>query len=129
MKTEIISLGEIQIEKIEMDGNTIAYIRSDSPILTDVQSALDLIATVDYQTGCSNLILDKESIVEEFFDLKTRLAGEIIQKYVNYRVRLAIVGDFSGYTSKALRDFIYECNHGKDLFFVSDKEEALKRLL
>lgn len=40
-----------------------------------------------------------------------------------------IVGDFSIYTSKSLKDFIYECNKGKKIFFfTSDVEQAIKRL-
>ena len=43
-------------------------------------------------------------------------------------MKLAIIGDFSKYDSKALRDFIYECNSGKDIFFVEDETMALKLL-
>ena len=51
-----------------------------------------------------------------------------MQKFTNYRKRIAIVGDFSIYTSKSLKDFIYECNKGKNIFFTSDVEQAIKRL-
>ena len=74
------------------------------------------------------MVLNKDGICEEFFDLKTKLAGDILQKYINYKVKLAIVGDFSGYTSKSLRDFIYECNNGNDIFFVPDEQEAIVKL-
>ena len=57
------------------------------------------------------------------------MAGEILQKFINYRVKAAIYGDYSRYTSKPLRDFIYESNRGKDFFFVSSEEEAVRRLL
>ena len=43
-------------------------------------------------------------------------------------MKLAIVGDFSGYTSKPLRDFIYESNNGSHVFFVATVEEALEKL-
>ena len=56
------------------------------------------------------------------------LAGEILQKYINYDGRIAIYGDYSHYTSKPLKDFIYESNKGKDVFFVSTKEEAVDML-
>lgn len=118
----------MQIETLNNNGQNIAYVHTSTPILTDVQSALDLMATVRYETECDAIIIDKEALTEDFFDLKTRLAGEIIQKYVNYGIRMAIIGDFSGYTSKALNDFIYESNQGKHLYFVSDVEEALKKL-
>ena len=60
--------------------------------------------------------------------LSTGLAGEILQKFVNYGGRIAIYGDYSHYTSKPLKDFIYESNNGKDVFFVSSLEEAVEKL-
>ncbi len=56
------------------------------------------------------------------------MAGEILQKFTNYHVKLAVYGDYSGYTSKPLKDFIYESNHGSDFFFVAEKEEAIEKL-
>ncbi|MBQ7410923.1 MAG: DUF4180 domain-containing protein [Clostridia bacterium] len=32
------------------------------------------------------------------------------------------------YTSKPLKDFIYESNNGKDIFFVKDENEAINKL-
>lgn len=104
------------------------FVNSEKVLLTDVQSALDFMMTVQYDTGYNRIILNKAAICEEFFNLSTKLAGEVLQKFVNYDVKLAIVGDFSGYTSKSLRDFIYECNKGKDIFFLSDEKQAIERL-
>ncbi len=106
----------------------IAQIQSESLVITDVQSALDLMATVRYESGCERIIINKDCITEDFFKLSTRVAGEILQKFINYQVKLAIVGDFSGYTSKPLKDFIYECNNGKDIFFVDSIDAAVERL-
>ena len=56
----------------------------------------------------------------EFLDLSTRLAGEVLQKFVNYGARVAIVGDVSGAVaaSKALADFVRESNRGRHVWFV-----------
>lgn len=56
------------------------------------------------------------------------MAGEILQKFSNYRVRLAIVGDFTSYSGKSIRDFIYESNKKGQINFVSTTEEALNVL-
>jgi hypothetical protein len=66
----------------------------------------------------------------DFFSLKTRLAGEFLQKFVTYGVRVAIVGDISAKVaeSKALHDFVLECNRGKHIWFVRDREELCVRL-
>ena len=67
-------------------------------------------------------------ITEDFFILSTGLAGEILQKYINYDGLIAIYGDFSHYTSKPLKDFIYESNKGKDVFVVATEDEAIEKL-
>ncbi len=67
--------------------------------------------------------------MEDFFILSTGLAGEIIQKFIIYNRKVAIIDDFSHYTSKPLKDFIFESNRGKDLFFVETEEEAIRRLV
>ena len=59
--------------------------------------------------------------------LRTGLAGEVLQKFINYHVKVAIVGDYSQYTSKSLRAFIYESNRGNDIYFLSSVEEAVAK--
>jgi hypothetical protein len=105
-----------------------AYIQGKEILIYDVQSAMDLLATISYEYGCSAMIVNKNLIAEAFFDLRTCIAGEIVQKFVNYKMILIIIGDFSKYDSKALQDYIYECNKGKDILFVRDEEEADKQL-
>ncbi|MFV0466506.1 MAG: DUF4180 domain-containing protein [Lachnospiraceae bacterium] len=109
---------------VQLKNEKIAHIQTEEILVTDLQSALDLMATIQFEYECHGMIIHKEAIIEDFFDLSSKLAGEILQKYVNYDMKIAIVGDFSKYTSKALQDFIYECNNGKDVFFASSVEEA-----
>ena len=105
-----------------------AVVREPGVLITDGPSAMDLLATVRYETGCSAMVLRKEQIDEPFFRLSTGLAGEVLQKFVNYHMKLAIVGDFSHYTSKPLQDFIRESNRGKTVCFVSTESEAIEWL-
>lgn len=67
---------------------------------------------------------------DDFFRLKSGLAGEIVQKFVTYGLRLAVVGDISSYTngSKAFRDFVHESNKGMYVWFVADKHELAAKL-
>lgn len=118
----------MNIQVIQHTSVPIARVTSNSILIFDVDSALDLIASVHYQSGVRRLILDSSAIDERFFDLKTRLAGDILQKFVTYQTKLAIIGDFSVYMSKNLRDFIRESNKGSDIFFVGSEEEAITRL-
>lgn len=118
----------MKIEHINDNGIDIAVISSDEKVIIDAQSALDLAMTVKYETGAANIVLDKRLVCEDFFILSTGVAGEILQKFINYHVRAAIYGDYSRYTSKPLKDFIYESNQGRDFFFVATKEEAIQKL-
>lgn len=118
----------MNIETITENGIDIAVISSDSRVITDTQSALDLLMSVKYETGAERIVLPKELVCEEFFILSTGIAGEILQKFVNYHVKAAIYGDYSHYTSKPLKDFIYESNQGRDIFFTATREEALQKL-
>jgi hypothetical protein len=79
-------------------------------------------------SGCSMIIIRESNLNADFFRLKTGLAGEILQKFSNYRIKLAIIGDFSKYKSKSLQDFIRESNKGNRIFFVENIEAALIRL-
>lgn len=118
----------MKIEKIMTDEANIAVVSSEEKIIVNTESALDLIMTVKYETGADRIAIDKNAVSEDFFILSTGIAGEILQKFINYHIKTAIFGDYSKYTSKPLKDFIYESNHGKDFFFVATREEAIDRL-
>ena len=118
----------MNIEHLTDNGTDIAVISSDRKMIVDVQSALDMAMAVKYETNTTKIVIDKNLICDDFFILSTGIAGEILQKFINYHVKLAVYGDYSHYTSKPLKDFIYESNQGKNFFFVSTKEEAIQKL-
>ncbi|WP_099469563.1 DUF4180 domain-containing protein [Konateibacter massiliensis] len=118
----------MNIEHLTENGVNLAVVSDNDKIIVDTQSALDLVMTVNYETGAERIVLNKENIAEDFFVLSTGMAGEILQKFINYHIKVAIYGDYSKYTSKPLKDFIYESNHGKDIFFVETKDEAIQKL-
>jgi hypothetical protein len=95
----------------------------EKPIMNP-QDFLDMAGNIPTR----RIILRKELLAETFFDLSSRIAGEILQKVSNYGMQLAIVGDFTKYMSKSLRDFIYESNITGQVVFVATVEKALDRL-
>ncbi|MDR2515431.1 MAG: DUF4180 domain-containing protein [Christensenellaceae bacterium] len=119
---------EMPFSKEERGDSIVAVWEGEGVCVSSAQDALDLLVNARYEFGARALILPKSAIAEAFFDLRTGLAGEVLQKFVNYRLALCILGDFSGYGSKALRDFIYESNKGGRILFLNDREEALSRL-
>lgn len=114
--------------KVINDNIVITIIDSDSIRISDAQSALDLILNAKYTSNSDYIAINKEAIEDSFYILSSGLAGEIVQKFVNYNSKVAIYGDFSKYTSKPLKDFIYECNNGNTIFFVDTKEKAIQVL-
>lgn len=118
----------MNFKTIEKNGVLCAVVVDTEKVISDPQSALDLLMSAKYDVGTKNIVIDKALIADDFFILSTGLAGEVLQKYVNYGARIAVYGDYSRYTSKPLKDFMYESNKGKDVFFVSSEEEAVDKL-
>ena len=114
---------EIKIHTI--DDRKIAEIISDDTVLQTVEDAVDLIGNMSYQ-GFDKLIIHEENIIPDFFELKNKIAGNILQKFSQYSMPLAIIGDFEKYESKSLNDFIFESNKGKLINFVTTVEDGLK---
>ena len=114
---------EIKIHTI--DDRKIAEIISDNIVLQTVEDAVDLIGNMSYQ-GFDKLIIHEENMIPDFFELKNKIAGNILQKFSQYSMPLAIIGDFEKYESKSLNDFIFESNKGKLINFVTTVEDGLK---
>ncbi|MFE3993098.1 DUF4180 domain-containing protein [Streptomyces goshikiensis] len=93
------------------------------------REVLDLIGNAGYQ-GAEWVVVPAERFDDAFFRLRTRVAGDIVQKFVQYRLGMAVVGDISRHTeaSSALRDFVRECNRGRQTWFLADVEELRERL-
>lgn len=116
---------EIKIHTIE---NTVfAELTNSETIINNVQDALDLMANANYQ-GAERIIIREHHLLPDFFNLKTRIAGEILERFSIYRNKLAIVGNFSNYKSNSLRDFIYESNKFRQTVFVETFQEAVNKL-
>ncbi|MEW2630677.1 DUF4180 domain-containing protein [Streptomyces sp. NPDC048389] len=98
------------------------------PKVATTQDALDLIGSAFL--GAEMVAVPAERLDEEFFSLGTRFAGEIMQKFVNYRLRLAVVGDISQHleASSALRALVHESNRSDHIWFVPDVDALDARL-
>lgn len=115
----------MKIEAHNINDTRIAELISNDTIINNTEDGLDLLGNLYYQ-GYDRIVINEKNITPDFFDLKNGIAGEILQKFSTYRVRLAIVGDFSKYTSKSLRDFIFESNKSRHIIFVPSMTEAIK---
>ena len=100
---------------------------SSETILNNPQDILDLMVLAG-EKDANKIILHENNINPDFFELKTGFAGEVLQKAVNYHIKLAIIGDFNKFTSKSLKSLIAESNSGNQFFFISNTIEAMEKL-
>lgn len=104
-----------------MGGASVLVCAAEGPRVTREADALDLIGGL-WGLEVDWLVLPTARLGEDFLRLRTGLAGAVIQKFVTYQVRLAIVGDISAEVaaSGALADFVRESNAGDRVWFVPD---------
>jgi hypothetical protein len=114
---------------VSIGAKRVLLVAADGPSLASEQSALDLIGAT-YGEDVEMIAVPASRLGDDFFRLKTGIAGAFIQKFRNYSHRLAIVGDISGYVerSKPLRDFVSESNKGRDVLFVRDLDALAAKL-
>ncbi|WP_449025610.1 DUF4180 domain-containing protein [Porphyromonas endodontalis] len=114
----------MEIKTHNIDNTKVAEIITDKVILRSTEDGLDLLGNLYYQ-GFDKIIIHEKNITPEFFDLRTKIAGEILQKFAQYQMPLIIVGDFSKYKSKSLNDFIFESNKSQQINFIKDLSNIL----
>ena len=114
---------------VELHGVPTMIMPADGPRLGGERDVTDLIGQAMFD-GANLVVIPTERLADEFFSLRTGVAGAIVQKFVNYRLRLAIVGDISAHVagSTALRDFVVEANRGRQLWFTPTFADLEKRL-
>jgi hypothetical protein len=117
---------EIKVHRV--NDMEIAELVAGTMLITTAGDGLDLLGSLYFQ-GFDKVIIHSSHITPAFFDLKTGIAGEVLQKFSNYRVHLAIVGDFSSNQSRSMQDFISESNRSGHINFVDSTEKAIDKLL
>ncbi len=117
----------MKLEVLKISQTELIEVIAEDWVIRNEADGLDLLGNIYYQ-GCDQVMVHARNITPDFFDLKTTMAGEILQKFATYRVRLMIIGDFSTYDSKSLKDFIFESNKGRHVNFFASKEEALRAI-
>jgi Domain of unknown function (DUF4180) len=114
---------------VEINGHRLLVVEDEGPALARVQDMLDLIGEALSQRA-SLIVVPVVWLDPAFFRLRSGFAGEIVQKIVNYRLRLAVIGDISAFTaaSNALGDFVRESNRGRNIFFLPDLDALAAKL-
>lgn len=113
-------------QALELEGVRILELAEVGPVMQDASSLLSLA----FEHQADLVAIPTARLGESFFKLATGVAGELVQKFTNYRIRLAILGDISTQVanSNALRSFVYEANKGSQLWFLENRETLVERL-
>lgn len=117
----------MNIEIHQIGDHKIAEIRAEEILVHNPGEGLQLLVDLYYQ-DFDKIIIHEKNITPDFFDLKTGIAGEILQKFSNYRVRLVIVGEFIRFPGQSIKDFIFESNKGRQINFLDSVELGVGKL-
>jgi hypothetical protein len=112
-----------------MLAENVLVLAAEGPVLGSGASATDIIGET-FTSPIDTVVVPVERLDPDFFALSTGVAGEFVQKFVNYRRRLVILGDITAHleASGSLRDWVREANRGPDVWFVTDVQELERRL-
>ncbi|OLF17456.1 DUF4180 domain-containing protein [Actinophytocola xanthii] len=102
---------------------------ADDVALGGEDEAVDLIGLA-FGEQADVVAVPAELVDERFYELRTRVAGDVVRKFAAYQIRLVVLGDLTGRlaASDSLRAFVYEANRGRDIWFLADRTELDERL-
>jgi hypothetical protein len=114
---------------VRLHGVGVLRCAAGGPLLDGESAALDLIGDA-LGRDAQVVAVPARRVADTFFRLRSGVAGAVMQKFVTYRVRLAVVGDVSAHVaeSTALRDFVHETNQGGHIWFLEDYAALDERL-
>jgi hypothetical protein len=114
----------------EIGGIRVYALPAAGPPLGSERDAIDIIGET-YGMDIGLIAIPAARLHPDFLRLRTRMAGEFLQKMQNYGLRAAIVGDIAAAVagSTALRDFVYESNAVGQVLFATDDADLARRLI
>ncbi|WDZ87386.1 DUF4180 domain-containing protein [Micromonospora cathayae] len=114
---------------VHLAGVPVLACAPDGPPLCGAADAANVVAEVAGE-HVEVVLLPVERLAPEFFTLRSGVAAAVVQKFVNYHLRVAVVGDIAGQVarSSSLRDFVEESNRGRHLWFVATPADLADRL-
>jgi len=91
---------------------------------TGIHSASDISAALALSVERGGLVLDEKDLARDFFDLKTGLAGEVLQKFTNYRTKLAVIVSNPANYGARFSELAYEHRTHPTVRFFSAEQPA-----
>jgi hypothetical protein len=97
-------------------------VASDSGI--SIRSFSDVSDALGACLGAAGLILSESDLGRDFFDLRTGLAGEVFQKFINYRIPVVVVLSDPEVYGERFRELAFEHRTHNMIRFVRSTDEA-----
>lgn len=88
------------------------------------ESQLNDLVSMCYYHDASLILLDQDNLADEFFNLRSGLAGSAMQKLANYQVRVAVLLPADAVHNERFRELMYEMNQSNHFRFYHNKTEA-----
>ena len=112
-----------------LDGVLVFELPTEGPIIQTEREAADILGDAIGQSAAL-VVLPASRLTPAFFQLRSGLAGAIVQKFVTYRVKLAIVGAIpdDAVHSTAFQAFIKESNRGQSIWFLDHIDDLKSKL-
>lgn len=120
-------LKKMDFKLLEINSQRIAEILDEEQLIQTIEDGFDFVGTF-YFEGVDRVILKEVHLNPDFFELKTGFAGEILQKFSTYGIKLTIIGNFDRFNSESLKAFILESNRSGKVQFRMNLDEALENL-
>jgi hypothetical protein len=114
---------------LDLSGERVLLCDADGPLLDSDQRVVDLVGEA-LASHASLIAVPVSRLGADYFQLRSGLAGAIVQKVVNYRIKLAIIGDITDYlvASSALRAWVRESNQHNEVCFLPRLDDLAARL-
>lgn len=105
--------------------NNNKYIKFDSSLgkLSSEKDVLDYISTC-MGNDVYIIMLESNVLSEDFFNLKTGLAGMALQKFINYHIKVAVILENEEKYNDRFREMIMEANKGSNFRTFKNIEDA-----
>lgn len=113
----------------EVGGKRVLTVAPETATLGSERDATDLIGEA-FGHEANVVVVPADRVAADFYQLRTRVAGDVVRKFQMYRIRLVVLGDITEHlaASDAFRSFVHEINRGSDIWFVQDNEELAAKL-
>jgi len=113
----------------EVGGKRVLTVAPETATLGSERDATDLIGEA-FGHEANVVVVPADRVAADFYQLRTRVAGDVVRKFQMYRIRLVVLGDITEHlaASDAFRSFVHEINRGGDIWFVQDNEELAAKL-